>query len=199
MKITQQIICVVFSLFWICDLTAQGKDSGSKTAVQFCSKNELGGLIGIGHVQNPADYKVRNAEWALEMVSINGIRYNPWFVGAGFGIRTWATDFTFPLFAHVSLDLWKSNFFLHADMGYQFGTRRVNMFGDKETGGFYAAYGLGYEWSVTEQLKLYVKTSVCHQNRKASGPYSGLGPSTSLEAYNPKYVFLRVSAGIRIH
>ena len=160
----------------------------------FCSKNELGGLIGIGNIRNPNDYQMWNPDWALELTSTNGIRYAPWFLGIGVGVRTWGIDFTFPVFGHVSLDLYKTGLFLHADMGHQFGVRK-NYFGDRETGSFYAAYGLGYNFSIKRQA-LYVKASICHQKTKAADEQGGLGPSNYPEHYDPTYLFCRISLGL---
>lgn len=184
------------SLFVSVNCISQTKDSISKPKVQFCSKNELGGLIGIGRMKDASDYPIRNPEWALELTSTNGIRINSWFIGIGLGVRTWGTDFTFPVFGHVSLDLWKSAFFLHADLGNQFGTRKNNYKGDKETGSFYAAYGLGYNIPVRKQ-NLYVKASICHQSAKATGDTGGLGPDTYFENYSLTYTFCRISLGLK--
>jgi hypothetical protein len=146
-----------------------------------------------------------NKEIFSEFSSANGIQYDGVFLGLGIGIRKWdrewSTDFLFPLFGSLSLDLWKgkNTLFLHLELGHQFGSRRANMFGHKEAGSFFAAYGLGYDWSVSEQLKLYLKASVCHQLTKASGPYSGLGPSIYPEPYDPRYLFFQISLGVRIH
>nr|WP_294857969.1 hypothetical protein [uncultured Fluviicola sp.] len=192
---TRNLFILFTSLFWHLNSFAQTKDSVCRSKIQFCSKNELGGLIGIGHIKNPNDYLVRNPEWAVELTSTNGIRYNPWFVGIGLGVRAWGTDLTFPVFVNVSLDLWKSAFFLHADMGHQFGIRKSNYFGDRETGSFYAAYGLGYNFAIKKQ-NLYVKASLCHQRMKAATK-AGLGPGNYLESYDPTYLFFRISLGIK--
>lgn len=201
MKTTRLIICFGISLFWISDVAAQSKDSLSKPYTQFCSRNELGMLFGVGTVRTPYDDFVWNNENILELSSSNGIRYGRLFAGVGVGIRKWDKHFLLPLFFTLSANLWegKNSLFLHVDLGHQFGTRAANRFGDKETGSFFVAYGLGYDWSVTENLKLYLKASVCHQSMKASGTYTGLGPSTSVETYNPKYLFFRLSVGVRIH
>jgi hypothetical protein len=87
MKKITPIITLWIALFWCLDLSAQMKDSLSKPKVQFCSKNEFGGLIGIGRMKDASDYPIRNPEWALEVISTNGIRCDQWFVGVGFGIR----------------------------------------------------------------------------------------------------------------
>ncbi len=187
--------CLLF-LFSALNISAQTADSVSKPKIQFCSKNELGGLIGIGRLKDASDYPTWNPEWAVELISTNGIRYEPWFVGVGFGIRAWGADLTFPLFVNVSLDLWKSAFFLHAHLGNQFGTRKINYQGDKETGNFYAAYGLGYNFSIKKQV-CYVKASICHQRANAVGEAGGLGPSTYPEHYSLTYTFCRISLGLR--
>lgn len=173
MKVTQLVICLWLSLICIPDSIAQTKDSLSKPKIQFCSRNELGTFIGMGTVKGSDDFYHPNREVLLELSSANGIRYDRFFVGLGVGIRKWDNNFLLPLFVSSSLNLWKgkSSLFLHLDLGHQFGTRSANMFGDKETGSFFAAYGLGYDWYVMEKLKLYLKASVCHQNMKASGPY----------------------------
>ena len=121
------------------------------------------------------------------------------FVGLGVGIRKWDKDYLLPLFFTSSLNLWKgkNSLFLHVDLGHQFGNRQVNYFGDKETGSFYAAYGLGYDLSLSKHTKLYLKASVCHQNMKAAAK-AGLGPSNYLEPYDPNYLFLRISLGLKI-
>ncbi|AEA43976.1 hypothetical protein [Fluviicola taffensis] len=194
-KVNQILILVAF-LFGSLNSYAQTKDSISKPKASFCSKNELGGLIGIGRIKDPNDYVVRNLEWALELTSINGIRYNPWFVGIGVGIRSWrGGGFGFPLFGHVSLDLWKTGLFIHGDIGYQFGIRK-NYFGVHETGGFYAAYGLGYNFAIKRQ-SLYVKASICHQKANAEDKYGGLGPSTYQTYNDMDYLFCRISLGIQ--
>jgi hypothetical protein len=91
-----------------------------------------------------------------------------------------------------------SAFFLHVDLGNQFGTRRSNYWGDKETGSFYAAYGLGYNIPVRKQ-NLYVKASICHQMVKAVGESSGLGSSTYQEHSDRTYLFCRISFGLKIN
>lgn len=175
---------------------SQTPDSVQKVEIQFCSKNELGGLIGIGHIKGLDDVVIKNPEWALELTSTNGIQIKQWFLGIGTGVRVWESDLTFPLFFHVSLDnLWKSHFFLHGDMGGQLGIRKTNHYGDRETGGFYAAYGLGYNFPIKKQ-SLYLKASVCHQKASAEGDYSGLGPATVKEGYVLNYLFLRISLGL---
>lgn len=187
----------LFPLFCALNASAQTTDSLSKPKIRFCSKNELGGLIGIGQMKDASDYPVHNSEWALELISTNGIRYASWFMGIGAGLRTWSfTDVTFPVFAHVSLDLWKTGLYLHADLGNQFGTRKSNYRGDKETGSFYAAYGLGYTIPTRKQ-NLYVKASLCHQKMKATGDFSGLGPSNYPEHYSLNYMFARISLGLK--
>lgn len=177
---------------------AQTQDSLLGSKVQFSSQNELGGLIGIGHIKGLDDLVIKNPEWAFELASTNGIQVKQWFLGIGVGVRIWGNDFTFPLFFHVSLDdLWKSRFFLHGDLGYQLGIRKANHYGDKENGNFYAAYGLGYNFPLKKQ-GLYLKASVCHQKADAIGAYSGLGPSSYEEHYNLSYLFLRISVGLKI-
>lgn len=196
MKRTVQITFVL--LLGCFSSLAQPEDSLQKTKAFFCSRNELGGLIGIGHIKGLDDMVIKNPEWAMELTSTNGIRFNQWFIGAGAGFRTWGNDFTFPLFFHVSLnDLWKSPFFLHGDVGFQMGIRKTNHYGDKEHGDFYAAYGLGYNFPIKKQ-SLYLKASVCHQKASAQGAYSGLGPSTVKEGYTLNYLFLRISLGLSI-
>lgn len=186
----------LLSFFFVLNVSAQTTDSVPKPKVRFCSKNELGGLIGIGRMKDASDYLIWNPEWAVELISTNGIRYEPWFVGVGFGVRVWGADLTFPLFVNVSLDLWKSAFFLHADMGNQFGTRKNNYRGDRETGNFYAAYGLGYNFPIKRQA-FYVKASICHQRANAMGESYGLGPSSYPVHYSLTYTFCRISLGIK--
>lgn len=194
-KVNQILILVAF-LFGSLNSYTQTKDSISKPKASFCSKNELGGLIGIGRIKDPSDYVVWNPEWALELTSINGIRYKPLFVGIGVGIRSWrGVGFGFPVFGHVSLDLWKTGLFLHADIGYQFGTYR-NYFGVSATGDFYEAYGVGYDFAIKKQA-MYVKASICHQKGKAADKYGGLGPSTYQSYYDFNYLFGRVSVGLK--
>lgn len=196
-----RIAFVLFlSSFWFLNqLSAQEKDSIQKAKIdfsvlepkiRFCSRNELGGLIGIGHVQDMG----QNPEWALELTSINGIRYKPLFVGIGVGIRSWrGVGFGFPVYGHVALDLWKTGLFLHTDLGYQIAARE-NYIGNRETGGFYAAYGLGYNFAIKKQA-LYVKASICHQKAKTED-YGGLGPSTYQTYSGLNYLFCRISLGL---
>jgi hypothetical protein len=190
---------LLFTLFFsVWNSHSQTSDSLQKTNIRFASKNELGGLIGMGHIKGLDDVVIKNPEWALELTSTNGIQMKQWFLGIGAGVRVWERDFTFPLFFHVSLDdLWKSRFFLHTDIGAQLGIRKTNHYGDRETGGFYAAYGLGYNFPVKKQ-NLYLKASICHQRADAEGAYSGLGPGTLMESYKLNYLFFRFSVGLKI-
>jgi hypothetical protein len=192
------IYILLFALFYcVWNSYSQTPDSLPKTKIQFCSKNELGGLIGIGHIKGLDDVVIKNPERALELTSTNGMEIKQWFLGVGLGVRAWRKDFTVPMFFHVSLnDLWRSGFFLHGDIGGQLGIRR-NHYGDREITEFYAAYGLGYNFPVKKQ-SLYLKASICHQKANAEGAYSGLGPSTLLEGYTLNYLFFRVSAGLKI-
>lgn len=190
------ILCFYTLMFWSLSSFAQTKDSLVKPEIKFCSKNEFGGLIGIGRMKDKSDYLIWNPEWALELTSTNGIRYAPWFVGIGVGVRMWGIAPMFPVFGHVSLDLYKSAFFLHADMGHQFGVRKSNYMGDRETGSFFAAYGLGYNFAVRKQ-SFYVKASICHQKVKATGESNGLGPSNYPVHYDLTYMFARVSLGLQ--
>ena len=207
---TRIAFVLFFSSFWFLNqLSAQEKDSIEKAKIdfavlepkiRFCSKNELSGLIGIGKVKDGNDYILPNPEWGTELTSTNGIQYRGFFAGIGTGVRTLGDDFVIPLFLHVSLDLTinrkEKGFFLCADLGNQF-VDRQNSFGDKETGNFFAAYGLGYNFKVAERLKLYVKANVIHQRTKAEDQHGGLGPSTYQEYYGPTYLFLRISVGLR--
>lgn len=168
--------------------------------VQFSSKNELGGLIGIGRIDDPYDYHMQNLEWGLELTSTNGIQYRGFFAGIGTGVRTLGDDVVIPLFAHISLDVSINRkvkgFFLCADLGNQF-LDRQNSFGDKETGNFFAAYGLGYNFPLANRMKLYLKANVMHQRAKAVDKHGGLGPGTYQEYYGLTYMFLRISVGLK--
>ncbi|WP_300661417.1 hypothetical protein [Fluviicola sp.] len=197
----QRVICLWLFLFCIANATAQNGDSPPKPRIQFCSKNEFGVSMGMGTIKGMDDFDYRNKESVLELSSSNGIRYGRLFVGAGIGVRKWGNDYLLPLFFTSSLNLWngKNSLFLHLDVGNQFGNRKPNFFGDKETGNFFIAYGLGYDFSVTEHMKLYLKASVSHQHAKALGPYSGLGPYQGLESYDLKYLFFKISVGVRIN
>jgi hypothetical protein len=199
------IVCL-----WNLNLSAQTTDSLGNTKIdfsvlepeiRFSSKNEFGFFLGIGHLKGLSDYPVYNSDLIYELTSTNGIQYGSFFAGIGTGIRYWGNDFLVPLFLHLSIDLSINRkikgFFLCADLGNQFGTRQSNSFGDKETGNFFATYGLGYQFPVSKQLKLYLKTTLCHQKTKAAGDYSGLGPSTYQESYDPTYLFFRVSLGLK--
>ncbi|TSJ45529.1 hypothetical protein [Fluviicola chungangensis] len=209
MKSSIIAIASFISLSWNLNAYAQTNDSLGKSKIdfsvlerriQFSSKNELGGLKGIGRLKDASDYTAHNSEWALELTSTNGIQTGSFFAGIGTGVRYWGNSIVVPLFLHVSYDLLINRkirgFFLHGDIGNQFGTRKSNSQGDKETGGFYAAYGLGYNIPVKKQT-LYVKASMCHQRATAEGKFSGLGPSTVPEKYSLNYLFFRVSVGWR--
>jgi hypothetical protein len=207
---TRIAFVLFFSSFWFLNqLSAQEKDSIEKAKIdfsvlepkiRFCSKNELSGLIGISKVKDGNDYILPNPEWGTELTSTNGIQYGSFFAGIGTGVRTLGDDFVIPLFLHVSLDVAINKkvkgFFLCADLGNQF-VDRQNSFGDKETGSFFAAYGLGYNFNVAKRMKLYLKANVIHQRAKAEDKHGGLGPSTYQEYYGPTYLFLRISVGLR--
>lgn len=195
-------IHILFLLgFLICNLNsfAQTKDSLSKPRIQFCSKNEFGVWIGIGSI-----YKEKGGDhWSnsskiLELTTSNGFQYDRLFIGLGVGIRKWDKDYLLPMFFASSINLWKgkNSLFLHLDLGHQFGNRRTNFFGDKETGSFFAAYGLGYDLSIAKRIKLYLKANVYYQSMKAAAK-SGLGPSNYLEPYDPRYLFFRISLGVK--
>lgn len=141
---------------------------------------------------------VSPGEVVFELSTSNGFQYDRLFVGVGVGIRKWDNDYLLPVFFTSSLNLWKGKnaLFLHLDLGHQFGNRQANFFGDKETGSFYAAYGLGYDLSLAKRTKLYLKASVCHQQMKAAAK-AGLGPDNYLEPYDPNYLFFRISLGIQ--
>jgi hypothetical protein len=181
------------------NLYAQEKDSLSRPKIQFCSKNEFGVWFGIGSI-----YKEKGGDhWSnsskiLEMTTSNGIQYDRLFVGLGIGIRKWDNNYLIPLFFNSSVNLWKNknSLFLHLDLGHQFGSRKTNYFGDKETGSFYLSYGLGYDFTIAKRLKLYLKTSISHQSMKSAAK-SGLGPSNYMESYNPRYLFFRISLGLK--
>lgn len=191
-----RFVLLFVSFFSVWSNYSQTPDSLQRPKPLFCSKNEFGGLIGIGHIKGLDDVVIKNPEWALELTSTNGIQIKQWFLGIGTGLRVWENDLTFPLFFHVSLDnLWKSHFFLHGDIGGQLGIRKSNHYGDRETGDFYAAYGLGYNFPIKKQ-SLYLKASVCHQKATSEGDYSGLGPAAIKEDYTLNYLFLRISLGL---
>jgi len=190
-------------LLWILlsgflNTSAFTQETASKPVVRFSTENELGILAGMGHKLDDG-YPGSSSELVFELSSTNGIQCGRFFAGIGVGVRKWDDDFLLPLFLHASYDLWKSKnvLFLHADIGNQFGNRQMNAFGNKETGNFYAAYGLGYYFSVAERTKLYLKASVCHQRAEALGPYTGLGPSTYQERYNLNYLLFRFSVGVK--
>lgn len=105
---------LLFTLFFsVWNSHSQTSGSLQKTNIRFASKNEWGGLIGMGHIKGLDDVVIKNPEWAMELTSTNGIQIKQWFLGIGAGVRVWERDLTFPLFFHVSLDdLWKSHFFL---------------------------------------------------------------------------------------
>ena len=203
------ISCI--SLFWCFSSLAQNDSLGKakidfsvlKPKIQFCSKNELGVFLGLGRIENNVETVHSNKETILELTTTNGIQYGSFFAGIGTGVRKWGDDFLVPLFLHLSVDLSinlgksRNAFFLCADLGNQFGSRQSNSFGNRETGNFFAAYGLGYQFPVAKQLKLYLKTTLCHQLTKAAGGYSGLGPSIYQEPYNPTYLFCRISLGLK--
>ena len=168
--------------------------------VHFCSKNELGGLIGIGRIDDPYDYRMQNPEWGLELTSTNGIQYGSFFAGIGAGVRTLGDDLVIPLFLHLSLDVAINKkvkgFFLCADLGNQF-VDRQNSFGEKETGNFFAAYGLGYTFPAAKRMNLYLKANIIHQRATAEDTYGGLGPIPYHEQYTLTYSFLRISVGLK--
>ncbi len=206
---TKTTFSLLLFLFGFLKVSAQTGDSIQKGKIdfsvlqpkaRFSSKNELGGLLGIGKVKDGNDYILHNPEWGLELTSTNGIQYGSFFAGIGTGVRTLGDDFVIPLFLHVSLDVTINRkvkgFFLCADVGNQF-VDRQNSFGDKETGSFFAAYGLGYNFQVAERTKLYLKANIIHQRAKAEDKHGGLGPSTYQEYYVLTYSFLRISVGLK--
>ncbi len=189
---------LVFFFFWSLHSNAQKTDSLSRSSVRFSTENELGALV-LMRDKLSDEYQAKGKEWVFEFTSTNGITYGRLFAGIGVGVRKWEDDFVLPLFFHASCNLSKSEngLFLHTDLGNQFGTRRNNAFGDRETGNFYAAYGFGYYGALAKSTKLYLKVSVCHQRAEALGPYTGLGPSTYPEPYLLNYLFFRVSLGVK--
>lgn len=191
-------LLTLFCIFLWVNSHAQTKDSLVKPKIQFCSKNEFGALIGTGSIENDANIPVSPQEFVLELVTSNGVQFDRVFAGLGLGVRKWEKDYLLPVFFTSSVNLWKGKnaLFLNLDVGHQFGSRQTNFFGDKETGSFFVTYGLGYDLSIAKSTKLYLKVNVCHQSMKAAAK-SGLGPSNYLEPYDPRYLFLRVSLGLK--
>lgn len=57
---TIHILSLCMSMFWSINSFAQTKDSLVKPEIKFCSKNEFGGLIGIGRMKDKSDYLIWN-------------------------------------------------------------------------------------------------------------------------------------------
>jgi hypothetical protein len=129
--------------FFIIALLALAFFANGQKNIRFSSRNYAGLLEG-------------ESKSALQLQTINGIKYKTWFAGAGTGLD-WYYQRSIPLFASVSKDVFKKdnrNFYLSANAGVNFPWKRDNMnewyYGDngKYRAGLYWYSGLGYKIGV---------------------------------------------------
>jgi hypothetical protein len=113
---------------------AQKQESAS-----FASYNSLGFIAG----NSPIEFTAQ---------TVNGIKYGPWFAGAGFGMDNYFIK-TLPLFLSLKRDIVFENakLFLYADVGTHFiaKDKRTSTNFDETTtkGNIYADAGLGFKFS----------------------------------------------------
>lgn len=151
--------------FLVAGLFLVSLTSAAQRNVTFSSRNYVGLLEGE-----------QGSKFQLQ--TINGMKYQSWFVGVGTGID-WYFRRSIPAFISVNKDFFKKgnrNFFVAADAGINFPWRddkSYNAWGymiEKSLPGFYGSAGLGYKIGIgknNDALLLQVGYSFKHIEEKA--------------------------------
>ena len=132
--------------------------SAQKVKPRFSTINSAGVLIGENHPE-------------LLLQSVNGIKYNDWFVGIGVGVDQYEIV-SLPLFLDVRMDFGDDKKgFVYGDIGHNYFLKdtRKNDFPNfnasfKYSGGLYTDIGVGLRVSFMKKIKMVV--SIGHSYKK---------------------------------
>lgn len=136
------LLLILTGILFYCNVYAQHKQP-----VVFNSYNSIGFVAGKSPV-------------ALAAQTENGVKYNNWFLGAGFGMDNYFIK-TLPLYLAVKKEfsVKKNSLFLYVNAGGNFIAKdkeTKNGFTAKATkGGFYADAGAGYKIKTTNRSSIY--------------------------------------------
>ena len=142
-------LILITSLFFLSSQTM----AQTKVKVQFNSYNSIGIVAG----KSPVAYTAQ---------TVNGVKFNNWFLGVGFGIDNYFIK-TLPLFADVKKEFVfkKVRLFLYADAGGQFVTKDrkkvMGLYIYRTQGNLYLDGGLGVKIKTGKKSNIFF-SSICH-------------------------------------
>ncbi len=142
-----------FSAVFICN----AQSTQTKKKFTFQSLNQIGVVTG-------------SADEALQLQTINGVKYGSYFFGAGLGFDNYYIR-SIPLFFHVSKTTGKKSAtpFLYADGGYNIPWLQKHDYTlvwdgiEKTTGGAYYEIGFGYQAPVFKNTKFLLSIGYSHK------------------------------------
>jgi hypothetical protein len=119
---------------------------------------------------------------SLQLQTINGVKFNDWFVGLGTGID-WYYRRSIPVFGSVSMDFLKKerrSFYVSGNVGMNFPWQTDNYHNEwgynetKSYAGLYWSAGLGYKIGMgkkNDALLIQVGYDYKHVGEKVNNPY----------------------------
>jgi len=126
---------------------------------------------------------------SIQLQTINGVKFNNWFVGLGAGID-WYYRRSIPVFTSVNMDFLKKkkrSFYLSANAGINFPWQTDNYHNEwgysetKSNSGLYWSAGLGYKIGIgkgNDALLMQLGYDYKHVSEKVNLPYVILTPET---------------------
>ena len=135
---------------------------------------------------------------AFTAQTVNGLNFNKWFVGAGFGIDDYFIQ-TLPVFIDVkrAFDFKKSHLFLYADVGSHFVTKdrkqQFEFYSNTTEGKLYIDAGIGAKIKITQKSHLFFSLGNTIKNVTKTETSEDTGfPYKNETAYRLSRISLRV-------